>query len=601
MNGPEAVRQRRGRRVVWPAPAWVCLWLGLAGAAEAQRDNGTRAVGVVPSERAAGGDSSVRYRRCHAVLVGINRYPNLSSDYQLRYAVRDAEALRDVLVGEYGFVPADTRLLTDADATKANILAALADLADTARVAPDDAVLFFFAGHGVDIGDENKEGFILPCDADVDLADADNPAQYIRTCISMGDLLKSLRLPRCRARHRLLLLDACYSGLLLQTRTLTPRPMTPDYVRRFMGLEALQVLTAGAAGQPVVERPDLGHSPYSFKVIEALRRGGIDRDGDGVILGSELATYVKTQVANLQVAQTPQYAEDGPGDFLLFHRPEPPVVPPAPTPRPTLIPIPMLRPTPTPIPPTPAPRPSDLSDLSDGSDKGRSYTETHGGLNLEMVWIPGGTFEMGSNDAEAADNEKPVHTVELDGFWIGKCEVTQRQYEAWMGKNPSQFQGPDRPVEMVSWDDAMAFCVKLSQATGKQYTLPTEAQWEYACRAGSSGNWCFGDDESRLGDYAWHGGNSHNQTHDVAAMSPNAWGLYDMHGNVAEWCADWLWWYESRRRVRNPTGPATGQYRVMRGGACGDRPYQCRSADRGNFKPGNRHLAVGFRLARTQK
>jgi formylglycine-generating enzyme required for sulfatase activity len=218
-----------------------------------------------------------------------------------------------------------------------------------------------------------------------------------------------------------------------------------------------------------------------------------------------------------------------------------------------------------------------------------------------MVWIPAGTFEMGSNDGDS--DEKPVHAVTLDGFWIGKYEVTQRQYEAMMGNNPSHFKGPDRPVEQVSWNDAMEFCRKLSQATGKTYTLPTEAQWEYACRAGSKSNW---DEENRLGDYAWYERNSGNKTHDVGGKSPNQWGLYDMHGNVWEWCADWFEGiYYASSPPRNPTGPASGKYRVFRGGGWCGTAYNCRSASRlsGSLLdvPDAWFVSVGVRLLRTQE
>jgi formylglycine-generating enzyme required for sulfatase activity len=225
-----------------------------------------------------------------------------------------------------------------------------------------------------------------------------------------------------------------------------------------------------------------------------------------------------------------------------------------------------------------------------------SYTETHGGLNLEMVWIPAGTFRMGSEKGDS--DEKPVHTVTLDGFWIGKYEVTQRQYEALMGTNPSSFKGPNRPVEMVSWDDAAAFCRKLSQATGKTYTLPTEAQWEYACRAGSTGEYCFGDGESQLGEYAWYSANSGTQTHDVGGKRPNAWGLYDMHGNVWEWCTDWYESYSASSGQRNPTGPATGSARVLCGGAWGGAAPGVRSANRNWFDPPGGDSGDGFRVCR---
>lgn len=157
-------------------------------------------------------------------------------------------------------------------------------------------------------------------------------------------------------------------------------------------------------------------------------------------------------------------------------------------------------------------------------------------FNLEMVDIPAGKFNMGSNEYE---DEKPIHQVIVPAFQIGKYPVTQAQYQAVMGNNPSRFSGnPQNPVESVTWFNAQAFCEKLSQLTGKNYRLPTETEWEYACRAGTETLFSFGDDKDKLGDYAWFDGNSNNTTHPVGEKRPNPWKIYDMHGNVWEWCAD---------------------------------------------------------------
>ncbi|GCL46067.1 SUMF1/EgtB/PvdO family nonheme iron enzyme [Microcystis aeruginosa] len=157
-------------------------------------------------------------------------------------------------------------------------------------------------------------------------------------------------------------------------------------------------------------------------------------------------------------------------------------------------------------------------------------------FNLEMVDIPAGKFNMGSNEYE---DEKPIHQVIVPAFQIGKYPVTQAQYQAVMGNNPSRFSGnPQNPVESVTWFNAQAFCEKLSQLTGKNYRLPTETEWEYACRAGTETLFSFGDDRDKLGDYAWFDGNSNNTTHPVGEKRPNPWKIYDMHGNVWEWCAD---------------------------------------------------------------
>ena len=217
----------------------------------------------------------------------------------------------------------------------------------------------------------------------------------------------------------------------------------------------------------------------------------------------------------------------------------------------------------------------------------------------EMVVLPAGSFEMGSN--ENAD-ERPVHRVNVPSFLIGKTEVTQGQWKAVMGSNPSSFSqcGDDCPVERVTWNEAQDFARRLSQKTGKQYRLPSEAEWEYAARAGSSTKWSFGDSEYQLGDYAWFSANSQNKTQRVAQKRPNAFGLHDMHGNVWEWVQDC--WHDNY--IGAPTdGSAwttacSSTYRVLRGGSWNVIPAYLRSANRVGGTPGNRY-GGGLRLART--
>ncbi|MFY7887114.1 MAG: SUMF1/EgtB/PvdO family nonheme iron enzyme [Dolichospermum sp.] len=208
-------------------------------------------------------------------------------------------------------------------------------------------------------------------------------------------------------------------------------------------------------------------------------------------------------------------------------------------------------------------------------------------FHLEMVDIPAGKFNMGSNEYE---DEKPIHEVIVPAFQIGKYPVTQAQYQAVMGNNPSRFSGnPQNPVESISWLNAQAFCENLSQLTGKNYRLPTEAEWEYACRAGTETRFSFGDDESQLGDYAWFIDNSDNVTHPVGQKRPNLWGIYDMHGNVWEWCADkYHASYATKpdnikKNGSIPWGNYLGIKSSLRGGACDSYPGLCRSAYRGDM------------------
>jgi formylglycine-generating enzyme required for sulfatase activity len=211
---------------------------------------------------------------------------------------------------------------------------------------------------------------------------------------------------------------------------------------------------------------------------------------------------------------------------------------------------------------------------------------------------------MGSpdSDPDASDFEKPQHQVKVNSFAIGKYPVTQAQYEAVMGTNPSYFKNnPQNPVEKVSWNDAQAFCQKLSQITGKTYRLPTEAQWEYACRAGTTTRYYFGDNDNQLGDYAWYNGNSNNTTHPVGQKKPNGWGIYDMSGNVWEWCEDD--WHDSYKNAPDD-GSAwinndnrSQSRKCLRGGSWGSNPFSCRSAFRlYNVRRDYRFNYLGFRV-----
>ncbi|AKV65756.1 SUMF1/EgtB/PvdO family nonheme iron enzyme [Microcystis panniformis] len=219
-------------------------------------------------------------------------------------------------------------------------------------------------------------------------------------------------------------------------------------------------------------------------------------------------------------------------------------------------------------------QPIQRKQISQNIKISQNITSLPPDFHLEMVDIPAGKFNMGSNEYE---DEKPIHEVIVPAFQIGKYPVTQAQYQAVMEKASSSFsRNPQNPVKSVSKDDAEVFCKQLSKLTGKNYRLPTEAEWEYACRAGTETRFSFGDDESQLGDYAWFNGNSNGTTHPVGEKRPNPWGIYDMHGNVWEWCVNkWTGHYDI----------AWNSYKAssLRGGACDSYPGLCRSAYRGDM------------------
>ncbi len=213
--------------------------------------------------------------------------------------------------------------------------------------------------------------------------------------------------------------------------------------------------------------------------------------------------------------------------------------------------------------------------------------------NIEFVYIPAGSFMMGSNNGDK--DEKPVHRVTVDGFWIGKYEVTWIQYRDIMGKSLSDYKGYYHPVEMVSWNDAMKFCKKFSQKYNVKARLPYEAEWEYACRSGTGTKWYWGDTINN--DCLWYDKNSGKTTHPVGRKSANAWGLHDMSGNVWEWCMDW---YDEKYYMispeRNPAGPDTGKYRVFRGGSWYNNGSNTRSAFRGRGNPAYGGVGYSFRI-----
>ena len=232
------------------------------------------------------------------------------------------------------------------------------------------------------------------------------------------------------------------------------------------------------------------------------------------------------------------------------------------------------------------------------ADHLRVPVQTTNSIGMKLNLIPPGEFQLGSPASEPGRYDDEIqHLVKITKpFYLSSHEVTQEQYEQVMGKNPSYHNGMNKPVDTVSWQDAIEFCHKLSEQEGVEYRLPTEAQWEYACRAGTTTAHNFGDDVSQLGEYVWYGG---SETHAVGEKLPNRWGLYDMHGNGGEWCQDWYGPYESLKVVSDPTGPAQGRHRVLRGAAFHTRPESARSALRVFYRPDLSSFAHGFRLART--
>jgi formylglycine-generating enzyme required for sulfatase activity len=231
------------------------------------------------------------------------------------------------------------------------------------------------------------------------------------------------------------------------------------------------------------------------------------------------------------------------------------------------------------------------------------------GVTFAFRWIPAGRFVMGSSENVPCwgDDEIQHIVVITKGFWMKETEVTQEEWEVIMESNPSNFKGSNLPVESVSWSDVEDFLEKLSTRGGGRYRLPTEAEWEYAAKAGRTGSFGFvcedytiancGSSAACLEPFAWYGSNSNGTTHPVGSKRPNAWGLYDISGNVWEWVWDWYWKYEPGI-VRDPQGPPTGKYRVLRGGSWPNVARNLRVTDRGGFVPTEKKSSIGFRCVR---
>ena len=263
----------------------------------------------------------------------------------------------------------------------------------------------------------------------------------------------------------------------------------------------------------------------------------------------------------------------------------------------------------------------ESSSDKEASEKGQTFTHPVKGkawtvpeLGMNFVYIKSGKFEMGLHNSEADDDEqpmftepsKPVHTVLISKpFWLGKFEVTQTQYKELVDANPSRIEGGDHPVERISWHDAMRFCRKLtkreSQAgrlpKGYVYRLPTEAEWEYAARGGSKSNGYKHSGSDDIDEVAWYVDNSSSKTHEVGRKQPNELGIYDMSGNVWEWCYDWYDDdYYSNSPRENPVNTSRASYRVCRGGSCNNTRF-CRSVFRFRSAPDFKYFILGFRVA----
>ena len=495
-------------------------------------------------------------------------------------------------------------------------------------------LLVYFAGHGhTETGTDGRVfGYIVPVDAPV--PDRDRVG-FKRSAVSMDAIEASARL--IETRHALFVFDSCFSGSLVSRSTVVPPEIsdaTAKAVRQF--------ITSGAANQEVPDR-----SIFRDLFVRGIK-GAADLNGDRYVTGSELAMYLKSQVTEYsRGAQTPQYGKIrdtkldlGDYVFMVTGTPNPP-------PKMEVIaePVPVgtLRVTAFnkgmeiyvngekagvatyggqkfTIKNVPARGTVEIRGRTGDMETVKRVAVGEGqetpvelmfdrivnSFGMEFVLIPAGTFMMGSPTSETGRSDDEVqHEVRISqAFYMGKYEVTQREWKAVIGEClRCEFPGITNPVTGVSWEDTQEFIKKLNELEREaMYRLPSEAEWEYACRSGVTR-----ENTEYLDPIAWYLKNSGGELHPVGQKLPNKWGLYDMYGNVEEWCEDWYGekYYQNSANV-DPKGPSNGLSRVCRGGSWTDDAVDCRSANRGYCSPSESDLDMphvrpgflGFRLVR---
>ncbi len=500
----------------------------------------------------------------YALVIGNNDYRQLP---KLKTAVSDAKEIGRILTEKYRF---RVKVLTNA--TRKDILNAVNEYRKSLN--ENDSFLVYYAGHG-EYDKTAEKGYWLPVDAE-----KDNPTDWIMA----EDITSNIK--RISAKHVLVVADSCYSGTLTRSTgvDLGKKGERASFLAKMMERPS-RTLMASGGNEPVADAGGRGnHSVFASAFLTALN------DADKNIFTAEELFHgrVKAIVAG-RSEQVPQYSDlrnsghEG-GDFV-FQLAQ-------------------------------ATGAEEEETATDAGSHGTSATApiavkkqktyddeayTDPETNMEFIPVTGGCYQMGDTFGDGSSDEKPAHEVCVDDYYIGKFEVTQGQWRTIRGNNPSSFSdcGDNCPVEEVSWNDIQDYIRILNQRTGKTYRLPTEAEWEYAARSGGKSEKYSGGND--LDSVAWYESNAGSQTHPVGQKQPNGLGIYDMSGNVWEWCQDWYDenYYKSNPKD-NPQGPSSGSVRVLRGGSWGYHATYSRAAFRSWFTPDLRSYNVGFRLARTK-
>ncbi len=568
-----------------------------------------------------------------AILIAASEFPEEPSLQALRCPKNDVAGLAEALTSpEFGMFTDPLIFVNEPSHSTERAINRV--FKEAGR---DDQILIYYSGHGK----QDSAGHLH-------LATTDTEADALETSsIAVGTLRRLIDNYACK--HVALILDCCFGGAVGKDFL---KSGVDDHLKLTFDGRGIYILTASTATQTAREKEGDEYSLFTKHILQGIRQGEADHDDDGLVSLDDLFEYVKTRVPR-EAPQYPTKWEFGvqgnslfiaravrtfsaerlrvfkekilsvendidddvfehayrvikenqpkrdkdlftllddlcegrltPGKFsgrwLRFGLVAPASGGQIVQPR-----VSESKPAPGQTPESPTRAVADQS----------SFTEDLKGVPLEMIFVPGDTFKMGSPKGKGSDDERPQHDVTMPGFYIGKFQITQAQWEAVMGKNPSSFKGdPALPVENVSWNDAKQFCEKLAQMTGKAYRLPSEAEWEYACRAGTTG-----DHAGDLDAMAWYYKNSESKTHPVGQKQPNAFGLCDMHGNVWEWCED-VWHSDYKGAPTDGSAWLSGgnsRRRVVRGGSWDYDDFNCRSARRDSLVPGYHYYILGVRV-----
>lgn len=497
----------------------------------------------------------------HALVIGNSNYKH----GPLQNPRNDANDMGTVL-RRCGF-----DVILKVDCTKRMMQEAMDDF--SRRLREGGTALFYYAGHGLNVDGRN---YLVPLDATLA---TQGDVQY--ECVDAGQVLA--RLEDAGTTVNIIILDACRNN-----------PLARSWRRSAAsGLASMDAPTgsiiAFATAPGSVASDGTGRNGlYTSCLLSHIEKPGVPLVQALLSAhGDVKAKSASEQIPWLSISFTGEfYFVPGSGTQQVASLPpaQPPAVPPSPAPETQ----------------KPEEQRTNVAMVSSNvAPASSSQTKVFDGI--PFVWIPAGSFNMGS--VERAIRAQPVHSVTISqGFWMGQYEVTQGQWMQVMGKrHRSAFNGDDLPVDTVTYDNIQEFLMKLNASSDGKYRLPTEAEWEYACRAGTSTEYFFGPTDLQLYEYAWYSANSGGTTHPVGSLKPNPWGLYDILGNVWEWVSDY---YDSRYYAASPgidpMGPGVGKARVIRGGSWRHRSTECHPARRDAYSIGRGSAGIGFRLVRSE-